>query len=118
MHCCVPPGHKTNIFALLISIMLLNVIKKKLPESGATIQCIHNFLELKIMILTGDGDCAVTAILMKKHPFSKIKLNVLVILHKTWTCLFFPTQILSCVQHRCTTQMFIHTKATVFYSVK
>lgn len=64
------------------------------------LQHILHFLCLEIMVLTGSSDCAVTAILKKKHPLDKIILNILVILHKTWFLWFFhnPNSVISSTQ--------------------
>lgn len=47
------------------------------------LQCILHFLYLEVLVSTGGSDCAVTAILRKKHSLDKIILNILIILHKT-----------------------------------
>lgn len=54
------------------------------------LQCILHFLYLEVLVSTGGSDCAVTAILRKKHSLDKIILNILIILHKTWFLWFFP----------------------------
>lgn len=109
LHKCVDFGLPIRWF-LDVMYIALHITKED------KIWCIHNFLDLKIMVLIGGSDYPVTAMLMKKHPLVKIIPSVLVILHKTQTCLFFTTQILSYVlHHRYTTEVFIHTKAMVFF---